>query len=231
MFRFSFWLRWQRALVSGPKCSRRRAPRPRRFRPWLEGLEARLAPAGVTATLAVSPTTANLGDTLSYTAIFTNNTGSTATGVQYSDPLDANTTLVAGSIHASPTANNDTYNWIGNTTLDSAAMGLPGLFSNDTAPLGEAINLVSHTNPAHGSVTINADGSFVYTPNANTTHVTSDSFTYTINNNASPSISGATSTATVTINFAGSVWYVNSAAASGGSAGQTHHPFSELPAP
>jgi predicted enzyme related to lactoylglutathione lyase len=121
---------------------------------------------------------------------------------------------VNGSIHASPIANNDTYNWIGNTTLDSAAAGLPGLFANDTAPLGEAIHLVSNTNPAHGSVVINADGTFVYTPNANTTHVASDSFTYTINNTAIP---GATSTGTVTINFAGSVWYVDDSLASNGS--------------
>jgi uncharacterized repeat protein (TIGR01451 family) len=185
----------------------------RKVVPLLEYLEERLAPAGVAATLAVSPTTAHLGDTLSYTAAITNNSGSTVTGIQYSDALDANTTLVAGSLHASPIANNDTYNWVGNTTLDSAAVGRPGLFANDTAPLGEAIHLVSNTNPAHGSVTINADGSFVYTPSANTTHVTSDSFTYTISNTA---IAGATSTATVTINFAGSVWYVDNSLASNG---------------
>jgi hypothetical protein len=201
--------------------------RPRRVRLGLEELETRLAPAGnVTATLAVNPQTANLGDTLSYTAVITNSSGSTATGVQYSDTLDANTTLVNGSLHASPIASNDTYNWIGNTTLDSAAAGLPGLFANDTAPVGEAIHLVSNTNPADGSVVINADGSFVYTPNANTTHATSDSFSYTINNTAIP---GATSTATVTINFAGSVWYVNSAAAAGGS-GTIASPFQTLAA-
>src|SRR5262249_3396014 len=122
-------------------------------------------------------------------------------------------TLVPGSIHASPIASNDIYNWIGNTTMDSAAAGQPGLFGNDTAPLGEAIHLVSNTSPAHGSVTIHADGSFVYTPNANTTHATSDSFSYTINNTA---IAGATSTATVTINLAGSVWYVDNSLGSNG---------------
>src|SRR5262249_4839670 len=158
------------------------------------------------------PAAANAGDTLNYTATLTNNSAGTLSNVSYNGTLlDANTTLVAGSIHASPIANDDVYNWIGNTTLDSAAMGLPGLFSNDTAPLGEAINLVSHTNPSHGSVTINADGSFVYTPNAG--HFGSDSFTYTIDNTAIGA--SAESTATVTINFAGSVWYVNSAAAAG----------------
>jgi uncharacterized repeat protein (TIGR01451 family) len=214
MFSFFFWLKRQKNPLSRPRRSRRWAARPRRGRLGLEQLETRLAPANsLTATLAVSPTTANRGDTLSYTAVLTNNSGATATGVQYSDTLDANTTLVSGSLHASPIANNDTYNWVGNTTLSSAAVGRPGLFANDTAPLGEAIHLVSNTNPAHGSVTINADGSFVYTPTANTTHVTSDSFTYTINNTA---IAGATSTATVTINFAGSVWYVDNSLASNG---------------
>jgi hypothetical protein len=200
-------------------------------------LDDRITPvAGLSASLGVSvspsngynPAAANLGDTLNYTAIITNPTGATATGVNYvGTPLDANTTLVAGSLHASPIANDDTYSWVANTTLDSSAKGLPTLFSNDTAPLGESIHLVSNTAPAHGSVTINPDGSFVYTPNANTLHFASDSFTYTINNNTSAAISGALSTATVTINFAGSVWYVDSAAAAGGT-GTIASPFNTL---
>jgi hypothetical protein len=215
MISFFFWLKRQKNLLSRPTRSRRWAARPRRGRLGLEELETRLVPANnVTATLAVSPTTTNLGDTLSYTGVITNNSGSTATGVQYSDTLDANTTLVPGSIHASPIANNDSYNWVGNTLLDSAAAGLPGLFANDTAPLGEAIHLVSNTNPASGSLVIHADGSFVYTPNANTTHAASDSFSYTINNTA---IAGATSTATVTISLAGSVWYVDNSLGANGS--------------
>src|SRR5262245_41736767 len=101
MISFIFWLKRQKNLLSRPRRSKQRwDARPRRVRLGLEVLETRLAPAGsVTATLAVSPTTTNLGDTLSYTAVLSNGSGSTATGVQYSDTLDANTTLVNGSIH------------------------------------------------------------------------------------------------------------------------------------
>jgi hypothetical protein len=64
MISFLFWLRRQQNLLSRPRSSQRWAARPRRVRPRLEELETRLAPAGgVTATLAVSPSAANLGGT------------------------------------------------------------------------------------------------------------------------------------------------------------------------
>jgi uncharacterized repeat protein (TIGR01451 family) len=236
---FPRWRKWLNRTFGGFQRGTGRTIRRGRalhkYRLSFEQLEHRLAPAGsVTAFLtavtspanAFVPAAANAGDTLNYTAVITNNTGATVTGVNYNGtPLDGNTTLVPGSIHASPIANDDIYNWVGNTTLDSAAAGLPGLFASDTAPLGEAINPVSHTTPAHGSVTINANGSFVYTPNAG--HFASDSFSYTIDNTAIGT--SAESTAIVTINFAGSVWYVNSAAPAGGS-GTIASPFQTLAA-
>ncbi|PYR53835.1 MAG: hypothetical protein DMF91_27750, partial [Acidobacteria bacterium] len=56
---------------------------------------------------------ANVGDTIRYTTTITNS-GGDATGVHFSDTPDANTTLDGGSIHASPIAFDDTYNWVGN---------------------------------------------------------------------------------------------------------------------
>src|SRR6476646_5807088 len=62
------------------------------------------------------------GSTINYLATITNNGAASpaadATTLSFSAPLDANTTLVAGSVHASPLAFNDTYNWVGNTQLD-----------------------------------------------------------------------------------------------------------------
>ncbi|MEN9466155.1 MAG: hypothetical protein RL081_156 [Pseudomonadota bacterium] len=49
------------------------------------------------------------------------------------------------------------------------------------------------SNPANGTVVVNADGTFTYTPNANFTGA--DSFTYTITD-----ADGDTSTATVSFN-------------------------------
>ena len=178
--------------------------------------------ANVTATDSGAPSTVSPGGTINYTVTIGNTSGATATGVQFSDTLDANTTLVAGSVHASPVAINDVYNWVGNTTLDTSARGLPSLYANDVAPLGEAINLVSNTAPAHGSVVIAANGHFVYTPTAG--RFASDTFTYTISNVAVP---GVTDVGTVTINLAGPVWYVDNSLVPAGT-GTLASPFNVL---
>src|SRR5207302_1728495 len=58
-------------------------------------------------------------------------------------------------------------------TLTVAA---PGVLANDTDPDGDALTAVLATSPAHGALTLNADGSFTYTPSAGFSG--SDSFTY-----------------------------------------------------
>ncbi|HVM64631.1 MAG TPA: Ig-like domain-containing protein, partial [Acidimicrobiales bacterium] len=63
----------------------------------------------------------------------------------------------------------------------------PGVLSNDS---GSGLTVQSNTAPAHGSVTVHADGSYTYTPD--TDYSGPDSFTYTI-----VDALGATSTATV----------------------------------
>ncbi len=50
-----------------------------------------------------------------------------------------------------------------------------GVLANDT---GSPLTLIGHTNPAHGTLTLNADGSFTYTPAAG--YSGSDSFSYTV---------------------------------------------------
>jgi len=85
-------------------------------------------------------------------------------------------------------------------TYQNTAVVIPVKF-NDTDPdaagtpngtLGTPVKL---TNPTHGTVTANADGTFTYTPT--TGFVGSDSFTYQICDNGTPSLCD---TATVTIN-------------------------------
>src|SRR2546423_13157872 len=64
----------------------------------------------ITATKSHMPAgNANPGDTLTYTVVITNSGTSDATGVNFSDTIDPNTTLVAGSVIASPIANDDSY--------------------------------------------------------------------------------------------------------------------------
>ncbi|MEW6212238.1 MAG: DUF11 domain-containing protein, partial [Acidobacteriota bacterium] len=57
------------------------------------------------------------GDTLMYTVTITNSGPDPATNVNFTDTIDANTTLVAGSVTASPIAVNDSYNTIGNVNI------------------------------------------------------------------------------------------------------------------
>src|SRR5207249_1138184 len=55
----------------------------------------------------------------------------------------------------------------------------PGLLANDTDIEGDSLSAALVNGPAHGSLTLNADGSFSYTPAAN--YNGSDSFTYKAN--------------------------------------------------
>jgi VCBS repeat-containing protein len=87
-----------------------------------------------------------------------------------------------------PVAHNDgSYAVTGNTPL---TVGAPGVLANDTDLDGDALTAKKATNPGHGSVTVNASGSFTYTPQHD--YVGSDSFAYFANDgtidSASPAI-------------------------------------------
>jgi hypothetical protein len=66
---------------------------------------------------------------------------------------------------------------LGNHTLTVAA---PGVLTNDNDPVGLTMTAVKVTDPSHGSVVLNSDGSFIYIPT--TGYSGSDSFTYKVNN-------------------------------------------------
>ncbi len=194
------------------------------------GPNAPLAPS-VTATLADSFTDADgdskaePGQTVNYTVVINNGGPDPATGVAYSEPIDAITTLVAGSVHASPLAVNETYNWVGNTVLDTSARALSTVTANDVAinPPGgtDTFALTTLTNAATalgGTVTLAANGHFVYTPplgrpNAADGASVNDSFNYTLTSSADATL---TATGTVTIALTGRVWYLQAGAAGNG---------------
>src|SRR5207249_2396590 len=62
------------------------------------------------------------------------------------------------------------------TTLNVAA---PGVLSNDTDVDGDTLNAVLVSQPTHGSLTLNGNGSLSYTPAAG--YNGTDSFTYKAN--------------------------------------------------
>ncbi len=98
-------------------------------------------------------------------------------------------TISCNSANLSPTAVNDTYNINVNTTLNQPA---PGVLANDTDPEGATLTAQLMSGPSHGTLTINANGSFAYTPVANYAGI--DSFTYTASDGTNNS-----NVATVTI--------------------------------
>jgi len=91
--------------------------------------------------------------------------------------------------NAAPVANNEAYSTNEDTPLTVAA---PGVLGNDTDVDGDALTAVLVSGPSHGTLTLNSNGSFTYTPAADFNG--SDSFTYKANDGQADS-----NTATVSI--------------------------------
>src|SRR5207244_830232 len=79
----------------------------------------------------------------------------------------ATVTITVNAVNDAPVATNDAYTTTEDTALTIAAPGVLG-----TDPAGDATDtrtavLVTTSGPANGTLTMKADGSFTYTPNAN----------------------------------------------------------------
>ena len=170
---------------------------------------------------------ADPGDTIRYTAVISA-AGADASGVHFAATPDANTTLVGGSIVISPLAAGETYNSVGNMTLTSSAIAascgvnplrsvtcndalnggtLTGFGATEGTAGGTAVNGTNTVTTGNsGTVTLNADGTFVYNPATRFDGV--DTFWYTLSNAA------GTDKASVTIVVGGPgngmVWFVTS---------------------
>jgi hypothetical protein len=103
------------------------------------------------------------------------------------------------------------------------------LTSNDLPSGGVTVTTTgTFATAAGGSVTIAADGTFVYTPKANPTlpAVTSDSFNYAISSNTGGTPTATTANGTVNLTLAGRVWYVKNTGLGGN--GQSQSTFNLL---
>ncbi|MEK6336042.1 MAG: Ig-like domain-containing protein [Acidobacteriota bacterium] len=185
----------------GPKVRKGSVP-PTKTTSSAEELFVNPPPAiGITATkndsYPSSPGNASPGEVITYDVDVTNTTGFDALGVGFTDTIDANTTFVPGSLKVSPLALNDTYSATQNTPLN---VGTPGVLSNDTGlPGPTAVPIAAGPTTAGGTVTLNANGSFTYTP-PNAAFTGADTFTYTATNGQAPPNPGVDNVATVTIN-------------------------------
>lgn len=66
-------------------------------------------------------------------------------------------------VNTAPVARNDAYQAVGGQPL---ALPAPGVLANDTDEDGNVLTATAVTQPANGTVTLEADGSFTYTPDA-----------------------------------------------------------------
>jgi VCBS repeat-containing protein len=103
--------------------------------------------------------------------------------------------------NTAPVANANSYSTANATKLTVAA---PGLLGNDSDAQGDAMTASALTQPAHGTLSMAANGSFTYTPAAGFAGI--DTFTYTAND-------GQANSAAATVSITVAAPYVHGPAA------------------
>ncbi|HLX47114.1 MAG TPA: tandem-95 repeat protein [Streptosporangiaceae bacterium] len=148
--------------------------------------------------------------------------------------IPATRTIDVSEANQPPVAVNHSYTAVGNTPLgvgtspSGPAVKVSGSVLNGDSDPDSAgpVSVTGNTSPAHGTVTVNPDGTFTYLPNPGFSGT--DSFQYTITD-SDDSQNPKTATATVTISVGPVVWYVDNSQAAAGN-GEASSPFNTLAA-
>ncbi|MGH8055584.1 MAG: cadherin-like domain-containing protein [Stenotrophomonas sp.] len=149
----------------------------------------------LTATLVTGPThgtlTLNPKGSFTYTPAPNFNGTDTFTYKANDGPADSNTatvTLTINPTNDAPVAADDAYKTSvvkSLPVLKPLKVKAPGVLGNDTDLDGDALTAMLVTGPTHGTLTLNANGSFTYKPNL--LFVGTDTFTYKANDGTATS--------------------------------------------
>ncbi|MGE5376114.1 MAG: Ig-like domain-containing protein [Bacteroidota bacterium] len=123
--------------------------------------------------------TLNSNGSFSYTPASNYNGSDSFTYKANDSTADSNPATVSITINPgndAPVAANDSYSTNEDTALNVL---IPGVLGNDTDVDGSSLKVILVSDPSHGTLTLNADGSFIYTPTAN--YNGSDGFIYKTN--------------------------------------------------
>ncbi len=173
-----------------------------------------------------SPGNADAGDKIQYKVNIQNTGSAPATGVQLNVAPDPRTTFVPGSFRSSPLAVPDVYACTGNVGLNVPAAS--GVKANDfdDNPAGLTITAGTFATTKGGSIMLNADGSFMYTPPAGFTGT--DTYSYTLNDaNGVGAPVPTTDPGLITITVSNLIWFVDNSVAGPGT-GTLSDPFKTL---
>ena len=145
--------------------------------------------------------------------------GGTANGGANLDPTANTITIDVTPVNDAPVAHADSYLATEDTTL---TIGLDkGVLANDTDVDGDSLTASVVSGPAHGSLTLNANGTFTYTPTKD--FGGSDSFTYQVDDGHGGKSTG---TATITVDAVADAPTISATASSTGGSGGSVNQFS-----
>ena len=121
--------------------------------------------AGLPAGLAIDPASGLISGTIGFDAAAASPYAVTVgvTDGIVPAPVSASFSWAVSDTNRAPVAVADSYSLVNDTTKAVAA---PGVLGNDTDADGNPLSAVLNANVTHGTLTLNADGSFTYTPNA-----------------------------------------------------------------
>lgn len=174
---------------------------------------------------------ADAGEIIRYKATILNTDEVDGDNVQLAVTPDPRTAFVLGSFLTTPIAANDGYTATGNVPISVPANSglLQNDFDDDLANLTVDVTTPTFATNQNGSVTLQADGSFDYTPPAGFTGA--DNFTYTlVDNTPIPDCAPRNMdiTATVVIVVSNMLWFVDNSSGAATSDGRLNTPFKTL---